>query len=307
VSTARVVIVGAGPAGIGVAAGLGRLGIRNIVLIERADHIGGIPTLYGAAPGAPPSFGLWRRGRILYGTQYSARLRAKLRSGGADIWLRSEVISICPAEKTLTIVNPEKGRLDVTADAFVLACGARERTLAERGWISGARPGGVLFARHLLEGARPRRAALVGSGPLAYAAAALLRGPVDMLDQRRAPACPFATRLYLRPWTRPRYHATSGTATLLGGRTVTGLRWAEGALACERLLLCGELIPNSELALLSGLDVELPDRRLVADARQKLSVPGWFAAGNILGPPHGAEWCHRQGRRVAVAVAESLA
>ncbi len=64
--------------------------------------------------------------------------------------------------------------------------------------------------------------------------------------------------------------------------------------------------PNTELALLGGFDVELPDRQLVIDQFQQLSSPGWFAAGNILGGFHGAQWCFFNGRRLARRVAQYL-
>ncbi len=75
---------------------------------------------------------------------------------------------------------------------------------------------------------------------------------------------------------------------------------------CDGAILSGELVPNTELALLGGFDVELPGRQLVIDHCQQLSSPGWFAAGNILGGWHGAQWCFFNGRRLARQVAKYL-
>ena len=59
-------------------------------------------------------------------------------------------------------------------------------------------------------------------------------------------------------------------------------------------------------ALLGGLAVELPSRQLQLARGQALSEPGWFAAGNVLGGFHGAQWCYFNGRQAARRVANFL-
>jgi hypothetical protein len=71
-------------------------------------------------------------------------------------------------------------------------------------------------------------------------------------------------------------------------------------------MICGELVPNTGLALMGNLRVDLASRRVVVGSGHQLSEPGWFAAGNILGDYHGAEWCYFNGRRVACQVAKYL-
>jgi hypothetical protein len=81
-------------------------------------------------------------------------------------------------------------------------------------------------------------------------------------------------------------------------------------------MICGDLVPNTELALMGNLRVDLASRRAAVGSGYQLraavgsgyqlSEPGWFAAGNILGDYHGAEWCYFNGRRVACQVAKYL-
>ncbi len=77
-------------------------------------------------------------------------------------------------------------------------------------------------------------------------------------------------------------------------------------IPCDGIVICGELIPNSELALNGNIKVELHSRNPVVAEDYQVSEPGGFAAGNILGGFHGAEWCYFNGRRVARAVANYL-
>ncbi len=61
---------------------------------------------------------------------------------------------------------------------------------------------------------------------------------------------------------------------------------------------------TSSIAL---LEVRLPSRLLEISSGNRFSSPGWFAAGNIRGAFHGAQWCYLNGRKVARSVLKHLA
>ncbi len=134
---ARVLVIGAGPAGVGVATGLARRGIKPVILIDRHERVGGVPSLYKEKSGGVPTFVFWSRGRLVFGEKITERLAEKLGASEVEVWLESQVIEILPGDKKATLVNPSRGRFQVSAEAIVLACGARERTPAGRGWIRG--------------------------------------------------------------------------------------------------------------------------------------------------------------------------
>src|SRR5690606_27865710 len=118
------------------------------------------------------------------------------------------------------------------------------------------------------------------------------------------PATPLPARLYFWRWARPPWHGAVRAAEILGRDAVEAVRTADGAVVpCDGVVVSGELVPNSELAVEAGLAVDMPGRRPVLARGMAWSEPGFFAAGNILGGFHGAEWCHRHGRKVARAVA----
>lgn len=314
---AAVLVIGAGPAGVGAAAGLARRGVGRVILIDRSDRVGGVPALYRGGPASVPTFVLWTRGQLINGERLAARLAARLEKTSVEVWLESHVTAIFPREGRTAAVSPERGKVCLEARAVVLACGARERSAAERGWITGSRPGGVFFTRNMLDltarnGVLPaRKPVILGSDVLAYAAAAKLakagaQDPV-VVDRTRRPASSLAERLYFRPWAGPEYRGGAVEASLAGDPAVSAVRLPEGVrVSCDGVILAGDLTPNSELALLAGLQVEAASRRPQVDSEYALSAPGWFAAGNILGHNYGAERSYLNGCRVAGCVARYL-
>lgn len=312
----KVVIIGGGPAGIGTAVGLAKRGVGPVVLIERRAKLGGTPMGYRKKPGGVPTFVEWTRGRVVFGEELAGRMAKRLAKTDTAIRLGTQVTKIDPAEKRLTLLGTE-GVRELTADAVVLAAGAREQTPAEKGWLAGARTARVGFTRHVTgwldrHGLLPaRKPVVVGSDLIAYSAAAKLRAagsdePV-MIDRRQSPSAGFFERLFFRRWTRPDWSGGVTAAGMKGDRAATGVQSSDGKeWPGDGVMVCGELVPNSELALLGGLAVELPSRQLQLAPGQAMSEPGWFAAGNVLGGFHGAQWCYFNGRRLAKRIATFL-
>ena len=154
---------------------------------------------------------------------------------------------------------------------------------------------------------------IIGSDLIAYAAAAKLKSAgaanAVVVDNRRRPQCSFFERLYFRRWSQPIFHGVDvKSVEVVGTKTASGVRLSkeDELIPCDGIVLCGELIPNSELALQGNLKVELPSRKPVFRRDYQLSESGWFAAGNMLGGFRGAEWCYFNGRRVARAVTKYL-
>ena len=309
-----VVIVGAGPAGIGAALALSSRGIDSVCLIERSAAAGGIPARYGDK-GPVPTFVAYRRGSVVHGGEYARALRERLARTRVRVMLETQVIGVDVARRTVAAVAPDRGRFEVTARACVFTTGAREQSAAERGWMAGARPARVLFTLQLIDllerhdalpGARP---IVLGSDLIGYAAAAKLAAAgaeVSVLaDTSALPRTSLPARLFFRRWTRAR-HLAAPAVRILGDTTVESVSTQDHSLSCDAVVLSGSLTPNSELLVQGGFRVE-PPRQVPAVSRSGvLSEPGFFAAGNLLGGFHGAEWCYRSGRRVGSSVAKYL-
>jgi len=316
----KVIIIGGGPAGIGAAVALSRNGTNSIVVLERSDKLGGIPSFYKKKKGGVKTFIRWSRGGIpVFGEEYAKWLESQISKRDIEVRLQSQVLAIEPKEKMVTVVSPEKGRINLTADAIIMACGSREETPAERGFMMGSRPMRVFFTKHLLElidthGLLPMRHPLIiGSDLIAYAAAAKLRkaGAEEaiIVDNRRIPKCSVFERLYFRFWSNPIFKGSNSleSISVVGSGAVTGIRLSSGEfIECDGIAVCGELISNSELLLEGDIKVELPSRTPVVGTDYQLSESGWYATGNVLGGFHGAEWCYYNGKRVGRSVAGFL-
>lgn len=313
----QVAIVGGGPTGIGAALGLREHGVSPILIIERRTELGGIPARYKRKPGGVPSFFLSRAGPIVFGQELAERLRRRLAGTQVDVWLESQVIAVEAAAKRLTVTGPGCGSRQVTAEAVLLACGARESTLAERNLLAGSRPGGVFFTKNLVDWVDghdllpARNPVILGSDLIAFSAAAKLRaagaGQPALIDRRHRPECGLLERLYFHRWTQPIWKGSKWTMEILGqlrarAVAIDGKEVAE----CDGVVVGGDLVPNSELALAGGLQMEPGSRQLSVTRRGELSAPGWFAAGAILGGVHGANWCYRNGLARAWRIARFL-
>ena len=129
----HVLIIGAGPAGLGAAQLLAAAG-SQVTVVERQAEAGGIPRLCGHSPFGLREF-FWPSG----GQAYARRLVAAATAAGARILTQHTVTSI-GAE--VQIATPQ-GSLTLTPDRILLATGAREASRAER-LLPGERPLGIV-------------------------------------------------------------------------------------------------------------------------------------------------------------------
>ena len=312
-----VVIIGAGPAGIGAASKLLKSGVKSVTIIERSDKVGGIPSFYKRKKGGVRTFMRWSWGAIpVFGQDFAAWLEKRIESPDVDLKLNSLVLEIDPKTKSVTYVNAGEGKQTISADAVIMACGAREKNVAERKWVAGSRPSRVMFTKHLLSletaaSLLPMKKPLViGSDVIAYAAAAKLKraGAADpvIIDNRKSPECPIHERAYFRLFGKFPYRGNrADSVEVRGTKSAEGVDFADRKFDSDGVVVSGELVPNSELALLGDLKVNIPSRVPVVGNNSQLSEPGWFVAGNVRGGFHGGEWCFFDGRRAAQAVIKS--
>lgn len=311
----RVVIVGAGPAGIGAAIGLAKRQVGPVLLLDRWDKAGGIPAKYPAEPGGVQTYVSYTRGRMMFGQQFVDHLLGRLAQTEVQLRLESSVLELDAERRELTVVDPQRGTHLVSADAIVFATGAREETSVERGWIAGCRDAPALQTMQLLEllGRGKQlsweQPVVAGSDLIAHAAAAKLKSggaqSVRMIDTSNKPQTPLPAQWYFRRWVRPEWQQENAMVLTStdGDPRSKQLRFQDGRqVRCDALVVCGQLVPNAELLVEAGLATKLPTHIPHTGSRGKLSSPGCFAVGNLLGGFRGGQWCYYNGRRVAKAV-----
>ena len=134
-----LVIVGGGPAGMAAAVAAHEAGLRDILILERDNSLGGI-----LRQCIHNGFGLHRFGEELTGPEYAYRYETMVRELEIPFMLDTMVIDISP-EKRVTAMNKEEGIFFLDAKAIVLAMGCRERPKGALN-IAGTRPAGIYTA-----------------------------------------------------------------------------------------------------------------------------------------------------------------
>jgi thioredoxin reductase len=305
-----VIIVGAGVAGLSAAAELRRLGVRDVVVLERDTEAGGIPRLCGH-----PGFGLKEFHRVLHGPEYARRLIAA--SHGIDIRTGHALLGVDP-DGTLRIAGPG-GPAHLRAGAVLLALGTRETPRPAR-LVGGSRPWGVFTTgslQQLVHGAhqRPcRRAVIVGSELVALSNLLTFRHagivPVAIVEEARRtlapPALAWAAGLAFR------------TPVLTGARPVAihGTHRVEALeidhhgqrrlLACDGVIFTGRFVPDAAPLAGSPVTIDPGTGGPVVDQYGRTAIPTIFAAGNVLRPVEPSWTAWTEGRAVAQAIAAQL-
>ncbi len=298
-----VVVIGGGPAGMAAALAAHKAGAR-VAIVEREQHLGGI-----LRQCIHPGFGLSHFKQELTGPEYAQRFIDQVHATDIALFLNSMVLGIDsgePAEDTavhtVTLMSPE-GMLQLTGRAIVLAMGCRERTRSEIK-IPGSRPAGVFTAglaqRYInIENLKPgSRAVILGSGDigLIMARRCTLEGiSVEGVYE----LMPYANGLRrnvkncLDDFGIPLHLSTTVTRVIGHDRVeavevsqvderLAPIAGTERIIPCDTLLLSVGLIPENELSVAAGVELDPRTRGAVVDQSLQTGVPGIFACGNVL-------------------------
>lgn len=310
----EVAIVGGGPAGLEAATHMGRAGASRVVVLDREAEPGGIPR-----HAKHQGFGLRDLHRALSGPAYAARLAERASSAGADMRSESQVTGWSD-DGALEVTSPS-GRYELEARAVVLATGCRERPRSAR-LVAGSRPQGVMTTSTLqqlvyIRGERPgHRAVVVGAEHVSFSALLTLAhgdaSAVAMVTAQPQHQTFGAVRLA----ASLRYRVPLLTGTVVGA--IHGRRRVDGVelirldgddareVECDTVVFTAGWIPDHELAVLGGLELDPLTRGPRIDSSLRTSRPGTFAAGNVNHGAEAADIASLSGRHVASAVARYL-
>lgn len=322
-----VVVIGGGPAGMAAALAAHKTGAR-VAIVEREQHLGGI-----LRQCIHPGFGLSHFKQELTGPEYAQRFIDQVHATDIALFLDSMVIGINSGEgapgkgestlHTVTLMSPD-GMLQLTARAVVLAMGCRERTRSEIK-IPGSRPAGVFTAglaqRYInIENLKPgSRAVILGSGDigLIMARRCTLEGiSVEGVYE----LMPYANGLRrnvkncLDDFGIPLHLSTTVTRVIGHDRVeavevsqvnehLAPIPGTERIVPCDTLLLSVGLIPENELSVAAGVELDPRTRGAVVDQSLQTGVPGIFACGNVLHVHDLADNVTRESERAGAAAA----
>ncbi len=291
----RLVIVGAGPAGMAAAVAARESGIKDILVLERDQFPGGILNQC-----VHTGFGLNYFKEQLTGPEYAQRFINRIRAtDGIEINLKSFVVRLT-ADRTVTFIKPGSLR-EVRADAVIMATGCRERT-REMIHIPGTRPAGVFsagLAQKLMnvEGLLPgKEAVIVGSGDIGLIMArrltlegAKVRAVIEIEKVskglvRNVVQCveDFDIPMYFRH----KVCRINGRGRVESVRVCpvdeeyAAIPGREFEIPCDTVLVSVGLIPENELLEMAGARIDPATNSPVSGKPNATTIPGIFACGN---------------------------
>lgn len=308
----QVAIVGAGPGGLAAAIELKRLGVRDVVLIDREPVAGGIPRHCGHSP-----FGLREFQRILSGPQYAQRLVKQAITAGISLQLNTTVTALKPGGM-LSLSTPD-GTCKLAAEKVILCTGNRESPRSAR-LVSGTRPLGIVTTSALqsmvyLKQRRPfKHPVIIGSELVAFSALLTCRhagiNVAAMVEPETRITALRGASLLPRLLGTPLLLDTS-LQTINGQERLESVTLLTGSgktqtLPCDGVIFSGQFVPEASLITTSHLHKDHRSGGPVVDQYYRCSDPGYFACGNLLHPVDTAGWCWSEGRRVAACVNAAL-
>ena len=114
-------VIGGGPAGMAAALKAKECGVEKIVILERAESLGGI-----LEQCIHTGFGLHYFGEELSGPEYADKFIELVKQTDIDVKVNTMVLSVSD-DKIVTAVNTTDGLIQIKATAVILAMGCRER------------------------------------------------------------------------------------------------------------------------------------------------------------------------------------
>lgn len=303
-----VLVIGAGPGGLGAAKGAKEAGAKTVIVLERGTEPGGILNQC-----IHDGFGLIRYGETLTGPEYAARVLNEATGLNVEI-LTERHVKILSDDKTAT-VYAKTGIEKYHARAIVLATGCRERT---RGVIStpGSHPAGVFTAgvvqnlinrKNVMIG---KRVVILGSGDIGLIVARRLTlegAKVLAIAEIMSEPCGLSRNVSqcVYEFNIPLYVNTTVT-NIIGKKKLEAVELSEvdenqrpikgtaRHIECDALVLSVGLIPENEVAQTVGLYLNA-DNSVQTDEFLQSSVSGIFSCGNSRHVMDLADYVSEQG------------
>ena len=292
-----LVIIGGGPAGMSAAIAAYESGIRDILILERDEHLGGI-----LQQCIHNGFGLHKFGEELTGPEYAWKYEKQVRALGIEYKCNTMVLDLS-ADKVITATNSEDGIFQIQAKAVILTMSCRERPKGAL-QIAGSRPAGIYSAgtaqkfvnqKGYLPG---KQVVILGSGDIGL----IMARRMTLEGAKVHAVCeimPYSGGLArniqqcLHDFNIP-LKLSHTVVEIHGKERLEGVTIAQvdenrrpiaatgEYIPCDTLLLSVGLIPENELSKAAQVKICATTNGAIVDQDRQTSVPGIFACGNVL-------------------------
>lgn len=294
---ADLVIIGGGPAGMSAAVKAYNEGIKDILILERDDSLGGI-----LRQCIHNGFGLHKFKEELTGPEYALKYEEQVKELNIPYKLNTMVLDITE-DKVITATNTEDGIFKIKAKAIILAMGCRERSKGALN-ISGYRPAGIFSAgtaQKLVntEGYMPgKNVVILGSGDIGL----IMARRMTLEGAKVKAVCelmPYSGGLArnieqcLNDFNIP-LKLSHTVVEIHGKERLTGVTIAKvdenkkpipktrEFIPCDTLLLSVGLIPENELSKSANVNLNPVTNGAFVDQDRQTNIEGIYACGNVL-------------------------
>ena len=280
-----LVVIGGGAAGMAAAVSAYRSGVKDVLILERNDYLGGV-----LQQCIHNGFGLHRFEEDLTGVEFARKYRDMVEELKIPYLLHTFVIEM-NENRQITAINPEEGLIQIEAKAIVLAMGCRERTRNNL-LIPGTRGAGILTAgaaqRYLnINGYLPgKKVVILGSGDIGLIMArqfvlegAEVEAVVEVMPY--SGGLPRNMKQCIEDFDIPVYYNS----------TVSEIRGKErvSSVMVSRVDENRKPIPGTEfeiecdtLMISAGLEISKGTHGAAVTEDLQTSAKGFFACGNVL-------------------------
>ena len=315
-----IIVVGGGPAGMAAAIAAYDRGVKDVVILDREAHLGGI-----LQQCIHNGFGLHKLGQELTGPEYAAVYERKVAERGIQVYHETTVINVS-ADRVVT-AQSRQGILKFQAEAVILAMGCRERSRGALN-ICGSRPAGVYSAgtaQKLMncEGYMVgKKVVILGSGDIGL----IMARRMSLEGAKVEAVCelmPYSGGLTrnivqcLEDFGIPLYLSTT-VAQIHGDKRLEGVTIAQvderrqpieetkRYIPCDTLLLSVGLIPENELTRACGIPMDPITNGALVDDICQTQVPGIFACGNVLQVHDLVDYVSEEAERAGIGAADLI-
>ena len=292
-----LVIIGGGPAGMSAAVAAYDSGIKDILILERDNALGGI-----LQQCIHNGFGLHKFGDELTGPEYAGKYKKMVLERKIPYKLNTMVLNISP-DKVITATNEDDGIFEIRAKAVILAMGCRERPKGALN-IAGTRPAGIYSAGTAqkfvnMKGYMPgKNVVILGSGDIGL----IMARRMTLEGAKVHAVCelmPYSGGLArnieqcLNDFDIP-LKLSHTVVNIHGKERLEGvtiakvdekrrpIKGTEEYIACDTLLLSVGLIPENELSKTAEIELSDITNGAVVDQDRQTFRDGIFACGNVL-------------------------
>ncbi len=292
-----IVVIGGGPAGMAAALKAKECGVDSILILERAESLGGI-----LEQCIHTGFGLQYFGEELSGPEYADRFIKQVLDEKIEYKLDTMALEITQ-DNVVYAVNKTDGLLEIQAKAVILAMGCRERPRGALN-IAGTRASGVMSAGTAqkyvnIDGYMPgKKVVILGSGDIGLIMArrmtlegakvecvcelmpyssGLTRNIVQCLDDFEIPL--YLSHTVVDIHGKDRVTGVTIAAVDENRKPIPG---SEQYIECDTLMLSVGLIPENELTRNVGISIDRVTSGAIVDEYRETDHKGVFACGNVL-------------------------